>query len=308
MRAVKYGVTRDNVIGLEAVLPTGEIIRTGGKVAKSSTGYDLTQLIIGSEGTLALVTEVIVKLRPRLPHGATVLAPFGDFDQVMAAVPEIIASGLGPHILEYIDTPTMAAIVDREGLDLGVPASVQAACDAYLVVALENRDDRRLAEDVEATGALLSRLGATEVYVLDGGAARRLIEAREKAFWVVKAVGADDTIDAVVPRTAMPGFIATARALAVAAGGDARGGGHAGDGNVHLAIRCPDPVIRKQLFTDILAVATQLGGQISGEHGLGRAKTGYFLELADPARIDLMRRIKQSFDPAGILNPGVLFG
>src|SRR5881227_2064194 len=103
MRAVKYGVTRHNVLGLQAVLATGEIIRTGGKTSKISTGYDLTQLIIGSEGTLALATEVIVKLYPRLTHGATVLAPFGDLDQVMAAVPKIIASGLAPHILEYID-------------------------------------------------------------------------------------------------------------------------------------------------------------------------------------------------------------
>ncbi|WP_264992415.1 FAD-binding oxidoreductase, partial [Mycobacterium montefiorense] len=106
MRAVKYGIARNNVLGLQAVLPTGEIIRTGGKIAKVSTGYDLTQLIVGSEGTLALATEVIVKLHPRLGHSATVLAPFADFDQVMEAVPQVIASGLGPYILEYIDNVT----------------------------------------------------------------------------------------------------------------------------------------------------------------------------------------------------------
>jgi glycolate oxidase len=125
MRAIRYGVTRSNVCGLQAVLPNGEIIRTGGKMSKISSGYDLTQLIIGSEGTLALVTEVIVKLQPRLPHAATVLAPFDDFDQVMAAVPKVVASGLAPQILEYIDNMTMAAMVYNDKLDLGVPAEIR---------------------------------------------------------------------------------------------------------------------------------------------------------------------------------------
>ncbi|GFG95392.1 FAD-binding oxidoreductase [Mycobacterium timonense] len=307
MRAVKYGVARHNVLGLQAVLATGEIIRTGGKIAKISTGYDLTQLIVGSEGTLALATEVIVKLHPRLDHSATVLAPFADFDQVMQAVPKVLVSGVAPYILEYIDSVTMAALVHTQNLELGVADDVRDSCQAYLVVALENRTANRLNEDVETTGELLAELGAVDAYVLDGGAARKLIEARENAFWTLKALNADDLIDAVVPRGAMPKFLSAARDLAVAAGGAAAGCGHAGDGNVHLAIFCPDATARKKLLTDIFALAMELGGAISGEHGLGRAKTPYFVELEDPVKVDLMRRIKASFDPAGILNPDVVF-
>jgi glycolate oxidase len=307
MRAVRYGVTRNNVLGLQAVLATGEIIRTGGKNSKVSSGYDLTQLIIGSEGTLALVTEVIVKLVPRLAHGATVLAPFGDFDQVMTAVPKIISSGLAPTILEYIDNLTMAAIVNMEKLELGVPETIREACEAYLVVALENNDTDRLHEDVESLGELLTELGALDVYVLEGGSARRLIEAREKTFWTVKAIGVDDIIDVVVPRASMPQFLRKARELALAEGAGMGGCGHAGDGNVHLAVFCKDPDTRKKLLTDIFASAMEMGGAISGEHGLGRSKASYFVELEDPTKIALLRRIKASFDPAGILNPGVLF-
>ena len=307
MRAVKYGVARHNVLGLQAVLPTGEIIRTGGRIAKVSTGYDLTQLIVGSEGTLALATEVIVKLHPRLDHSATVLAPFTNFDQVMEAVPQILASGLVPYILEYIDNMTMAALVYGQNLELGVPDKIRDSCEAYLVVALENRTAERLEEDVERAGELVVDLGAMDAYVLEGSSARKLIEAREKAFWAAKAVGADDIIDTVVPRGSMPKFLATARSMAAMADGAVIGCGHAGDGNVHLGIFCKDANKRKQLMIDIFELAMELGGAISGEHGLGRAKTPYFLELEDPAKIALLGRIKQSFDPAGILNPGVVF-
>lgn len=307
MRAVKYGVTRHNVLGLEAVLPTGETIRTGGKIVKVSSGYDLTQLIVGSEGTLALATEVVVRLHPRLAHGTTVLAPFADFDRVMAAVPEVVSSGLAPHILEYIDAFTMGAITYTADLALGVPDDVREASQAYLVVGLENRDADRLDGDVALLGELLTGIGAADVYVLDGGAARKLIEAREKAFWTAKAAGADDVIDVVVPRSAMPEFLSRARELAAKAESGVAGCGHAGDGNVHLAVFCKDQDKREALLHEIFAAGMELGGAISGEHGIGRAKRHHFLELEDPNKISLLRRLKQAFDPAGILNPGVLF-
>ena len=307
MRAVKYGVTRHNVLGLQAALPTGELIRTGGKMSKISTGYDLTQLIIGSEGTLALATEVTVKLVPRLSHSATVLAPFDDFDQVMAAVPKLIASGLNPTIVEYIDNVVMAAIVNAEKLELGIPDEIRETCAAYLVVALENNHTERLDEDAATLGRLLSEWGALDAYVLQGNSARRLIVARENVFWTAKAIGADDIIDVVVPRASMPEFLRRARDIALTEGVAMSGCGHAGDGNVHGVLFCTDPQLRKKLLTEIFTLGMALGGAISGEHGVGRAKAGYFCELEDPAKLALMRRIKASFDPAGILNPGVVF-
>ncbi len=308
MRAVKYGVTRNNILGLQAALPTGELIRTGGRTVKTSTGYDLTQLVIGSEGTLALATEIIVKLHPRLPHNTTVLAPFPTLDAVMHAVPRIVSSGLAPHILEYIDALTMAAITHTAELSLGIPDDVREASQAYLVVGLENRDADRLDGDVAVLGDLLTDLGASDAYVLEGTSARKLIEAREKAFWTAKAAGADEIIDVVVPRSALPDFLTEAQAVAARTESGVVGCGHAGDGNVHLAVFQKDEGKRDRLLHEIFAAAMELGGAISGEHGIGHAKKTHFLRLEDPAKIELMSRVKRAFDPAGILNPGVLFG
>lgn len=308
MRAVKYGVTRQNVIGLQAVLASGDIIRTGGKMSKVSTGYDLTQLLIGSEGTLAVTTEITLKLHPALAHNATVLAPFATLDQVMTAVPRIIASGLEPHILEYLDRQTLTAIGEYQNLGLGIPPAVAQRAQAYLVVALENRIDQRLDSDVEELCGLLDDLGAAETYVLEGGSARKLIAAREMAFWAAKAAGADDVIDVIVPRVAMAQFLQRTDEIAHAHGAAAVGCGHVGDGNVHLGIFCEEATTRRHLLAEIFSLGMELGGAISGEHGLGQTKTDFFAELEDPVKIGLMRRIKECFDPAGVLNPDGVFG
>jgi glycolate oxidase len=308
MRAVKYGVTRHHVLGIEAVLASGEVVQCGGKVVKSSTGYDLTQLVIGSEGTLALVTRAYLKVYPRPAHQATVLAPFATLEAVTAAVPEIVRSGVGPLILEYIDMLTMAAATAYVGLDLGIPDEVKDSALAYLVVALEGTHVDRVEADTAAVATQLGDLGAMDVYVLPPGAAAGLIDAREKAFWVAKANGADDIVDVVVPRAAVPAFIARVREIADEHEAWIAGCGHAGDGNVHLAVFQQDPESRGRVLHALFAAGMELGGAISGEHGLGTEKASYFLELEDPAKVALMRRVKAAFDPNGILNPGTIFG
>jgi glycolate oxidase len=306
MRAVKYGVTRHQVLGLEAVLPGGEVIRSGGKFVKATTGYDLTQLITGSEGTLALVTEATLKLYPRASHQATVLAPFATLEEVTAAVPQILHSGIGPLILEYIDMLTMAAATAFVGLDLGIPDVIRDTALAYLVVMLEGTHPDRLDADVETLSGQLSGLGAIDVYVLPAGAAAQLIDAREKAFWVAKANGADDIVDMVVPRASVPVFMQAVADLAGETGSWIAGCGHAGDGNVHLSVFQADPELRAGVLHRLFETGMALGGAISGEHGIGTEKRRYFLELESPVKVDLMRRIKAAFDPNGILNPGTL--
>jgi glycolate oxidase len=307
MRAVKYGVTRHQVLGIEAVTGTGEVIRSGGRYVKATSGYDLTQLIIGSEGTLALVTEATLRLHPRLTETASLLAPFASVADVAAVVPRIVASGVQPLILEYIDRATMKGLLRMNDLSLGIPGEVADVTEAYLVVVLEGRDAERLEVDVADVAQQLGAANAHDVYVLPAGQGAALLAARERAFWLVKAAGADDLIDMVVPRDKIPEYLRLVQETAARYDSKVFGCGHAGDGNIHFSVYQPDAPRRAELVRAIFEVGLGLGGAISGEHGIGRAKKEYYQALEDPGKLALQRRIKDAFDPCGILNPGCLF-
>jgi glycolate oxidase len=219
-----------------------------------------------------------------------------------------VSSGVDPSILEYIDVVAMAGITGSAGLELGVPAEIKAATMAYLVVVLEGMQADRVEADVEQLAALLSTLGALDVFVLPTTAGAQLISAREKAFFVSKAAGADDIVDAVIPRAGIPEYLARVAELALRHGALITGCGHVGDGNVHLSIFQPDDDHRHALLHDIFTTAIAAGGAIAGEHGIGTAKLEYFLETQDPVSLDIMRAIKRVFDPLGLLGPDRLLG
>jgi glycolate oxidase len=307
-RAFKYGTTKRYVLALEAVLPTGEIVESGSKAVKNVVGYDLTQLLVGSEGTLAIITKVTLRLIPKPPARATLLALFADIRAAVDAVSALVQRRVVPAALELIDADSLSAIRDHLRQDVvppGTGAVLIVESDGMQAAVDEEID--RVAEACRDTGALRVSLAASEEDRDRLWNVRRLLSGALKATGLLKI-----NHDVVVPRGRVPELFAVIDELREAHQLRIAAFGHAGDGNIHVNLmvdrrdvqqRARAKAAERALFEQVVA----LEGSISGEHGIGFAKAQYIgLELA-PQEIALMKRVKTAFDPNGILNPGKIF-
>jgi glycolate oxidase len=304
LRAVKYGVTKNYVLGLEAVLPSGQIVSTGGKFVKCSTGYDLTQLLVGSEGTLAVITGIILKLIPPPGRRELLFIPYHSLKEAIESVPAVLKKGIFPVGIEFMEHD-IVSIVEKY-TEKEIPLHDY---EAYLMMIIEAEDEdgiNRIANDI---GEVCLEHGAVDIFMPGSEAAkRRLLEFREKFYSSVSHLGVLDVVDVVVPRSRIADFVEKIKEISKRHGVPIIAYGHAGDGNVHLHLEPTgkdDSEQRvKKILTEIYQLGASLGGEVSGEHGLGFAKKDYFKITADKGKIELMRNIKQAFDPNNIMNPG----
>ncbi len=308
MMAVKYGVTRHFVLGLEAVLPTGEVITTGGKYVKASSGYDLTQLLVGSEGTLAVITKVILKLVPCSKARTTLFAAFKSLANGVKAVPAILKSGKTPLIIEFLDKVGLEGMERYTGIKVPISQFARSEAEAFILIVLEGENQTEVQEDAEVVCDVCMKNGAIDVFIPSTGRAEKeLLELREKSFYAARDAGATYLVDVVVPRSMIPKFMEQVKEISERYMTTISGAGHTGDGNIHLAIIEQDANKLSAIVKEIYSIGKILGGTISAEHGIGLEKREIFLQMEDKAKIELMRRIKKAFDPNNILNPGKIF-
>lgn len=309
-RAVKYGTTKDYVCGLEAVLPSGDIITCGGKLVKNVTGYNLIQLIVGSEGTLAVVTKIILRLLPLPKVRVDLLVPYDDFQAAADTVSDIIAARILPATIEFMEQDSILAA--ERLLQKTVPYDDAAA---HLLIQLDGNRQEAVDADMEAVGEICLAHGARDVLVAKDTRTRdRLWEARRA---IVDALKHESPInhmeDVVVPRAEIPALLRGIKEIARRHGIRIVCFGHAGDGNVHVnALKDAMPeeeweALVPVLSEEIYRLTLSLGGTITGEHGVGATRRRYLPMALDPAQIALMRGIKAVFDPHNILNPGKIF-
>jgi len=303
LRCVKYGVTRDAVLGLEVVLADGTVIRTGGKNVKDVAGYDLTHLFIGSEGTLGVITEATLRLRPTPPPKLTLLAFFASVRAAGDAVTRITEAGIVPVTLELMDAFTIRAVDEAQhlGLDRDAGAMLMIESDAGGAAAEDELD--------RAEGACRDAGATSLVRAADPTEADWLREARRKAHWSLEQAGVARMDDVGVPRSRVPEMLAAIERISAEHGLPVGVFGHAGDGNLHptFVVDREDPTAEQRINAArgrIYEAAIALGGTITGEHGTGTAKRAWLEAQRGPDAMRVMRALKAALDPLGILNPG----
>ncbi|HZH13625.1 MAG TPA: FAD-linked oxidase C-terminal domain-containing protein [Archangium sp.] len=301
---VKYGVTGDAVLGLEAVLADGSVVRTGGRMVKNVAGYDLTRLFVGSEGTLGIITEATLKLRPRPPRATTLVASFPTLVGAGAAVTEIMAE-IRPSLLELMDRTTVRAVEAARPMGLDVNA-------AALLLARSDAGGEQGVAECTRMAAICEAVGATFLaHSSDEAEGELLMGARRFAFPALERQGSTLLDDVGVPLSRIPDLLAAVEHIAGQRGVLIGTFGHAGDGNMHPTIvfdqNDPDAVARaRAAFDDILHAVLELGGTITGEHGVGSLKRPFIARQLGPETHRLHLAIKSAMDPLGILNPGKL--
>jgi glycolate oxidase len=308
-RALKYGVTKDYVYGVEAVLPTGEVVRFGGKLLKNVTGYNLTQLLIGSEGTLGIITEVTLKLVPLPRHRKTILVPFGAVADAARTVARIFQAGVVPCACEFMERAALAAVEEHTGAR--VP---HADAAAQLLIEVDGNDPEVLDREIDVIAGVCEENGAREVILAETPARQKELWAARRAMGdAVKRRSIYKEEDTVVPRFRLPELLDGVHAIVDRFGIAAICYGHAGDGNIHVNLlkeglddatwerALPDAI--REIFRHTVA----LGGSLSGEHGIGLVQREYLPIAMSADEIEACRRVKRALDPLGVLNPGKIF-
>ena len=307
MRAVRYGVTRDYVLGMEVVLANGDILTLGGKNVKTSSGYSLIDLMVGSEGTLGILTKLTVKLVPEPKANVSLLIPFDNLEACIEAVPEVLACGCEPTAVEFMEREVIACAETYLGKQFP-----DTSADAYLLVRLDGAGNEALQPMIERLTDTALGLGARDVLLADTDERKESIWNARGAFLeaIKGSTPAMDECDVVVPRDRIAAFVKRSVEIGQELGVRICSFGHAGDGNLHLYV-CQDEM-KEQAWNEtvervmerLYEEARALDGEVSGEHGVGHAKRAFLSQSVGGLQIELMRRIKAAFDPAGILNPG----